>query len=121
MTASEFWSAALGTGKTVEKQHAGWIENYRTSRDISELNGQPTTKGSMYFASRAPLVGEGNGGAVVEMTYVLGGQRLVEGSHEIATREQIAAYFVAAEERREEIARLQRTAQMNHQSQGGGF
>jgi hypothetical protein len=101
--------------ETFKAKHANKRENFSASQDPACWEGQPTDGKSLYIVSKDNEQRSTTAGAVCLAVLDLAALRIVEGSHEIATPEQIAAQLQAEAKRGRELAAMERAAMLRRQ------
>lgn len=91
--AKVFWQQCRRKSESLREFKQGLVEKARRSGNPADLLGQPPTGQSIYISSREDPSIDVPGGVVVEASFNLAGQRCVEGSHGVATPQEIADYL----------------------------
>jgi hypothetical protein len=87
-----FYANVTAKVKALEEMHRDRAEQYSRNQDETEFQMQPRDGKSLFLVAK-PNPYSGGKATVAEANLRLAAQRIIEGSHELATPEQIAAYF----------------------------
>lgn len=91
MTPQEFWREVFATEEKIRRDMQGRIRRHREGAPTA-LGGQPESGQSVFIESLPSRINRHDGGAVCEVKFPLAAQRLVEGSHRLASPEGIARF-----------------------------
>jgi hypothetical protein len=97
MDLKHFYATIEQKTAAIRQDHREQLSRFRATQNPEELRGQPAEEGSVYIASRPNELLEIRGGSVCQARYRLASQRIIEGTHELASAAQIAAFFKTQE------------------------
>jgi hypothetical protein len=107
MQASVFWNHCALKKKELIDIHSAHRRQFEQGGDETVFQGQPATGEARYMVSREILDVQ-RAGRVVLMNPRLASQRIVEGTHEVASHDQIKRYLAEQETHRLYIVETQR-------------
>jgi hypothetical protein len=115
--ATDFWWRVFLKRDALLANHGNRLERFNASRDIAEWQGQPPKGDAVYLVSTDSDRCSTTAGSICLATLLIAAQRIIEGSHTIATPDQIAEHLLQEAERGREIAALERAAQLRRQGE----
>lgn len=103
MDSKAFWKHVDTKTEVLLDAHGERRRAFRDSGDKATFQGQPEDGKSLYIVSIENLEKNITPGQVVQCTYRIGGQRLIESTHRVATAEEISTFLEGREVEKKHI------------------
>lgn len=106
MTSKEFWSYVENQKDELIALRKKHVQSFRESGDPAALEGQPEDTKIVFIVSKRSLDRGTEPGHVCLTHLRIAAQRMIEGTHEVASATQIAQYLKEREVHQAEVRRM---------------